>query len=232
MLTNRTIAVTYFGYNNWYFGYTCAFPSISLDNVDFYDISAYYSNFTLKPIDAGHEIWLTSSEVSRISKMHLAESHTSPIYSIEDRDKDGFVDEPKFDRDLDGTVDEAIDLDGNGVVGNTGIEFAPLYNDGVYGGDGKNGGVADSGSYVNLCRVIPPEYIRIVNNDGVDGAGGYKYVMWDTSGNNISDGKFYNTTDSFGGFFGGTKFIYGTGEKDFFIGTEDKNGITNTFVFK
>ena len=232
MYTNKTIAVTYFGYNNWYFGYTCAFPSISLDNVDFYDISAYYSNFTLQPIPAGHEIWLTSSEITRISKMHLAESHTNPIYSIEDRDKDGFVDEPKFDRDLDGTVDEAIDLDGNGVVGNTGIEFAPLYNDGVYGGDGKNSGVTDTGSYVNLCRVIPPEYIRIVNNDGVNGAGGYKYIMWDTSGNNISDGKFYSTTDSFGGFFGGTKFIYGTGDEDFFYGTENKNGITNTFVFK
>ena len=84
-------------------------------------------------------------------------------------------------------------------------------------------------------QIISTEVCKTISQilkEGVDGAGGYKYVMWDTSGNNISDGKFYSTTDSFGGFFGGTKFIYGTGDEDFFYGTENKNGITNTFVFE
>ncbi len=231
MYADKNIAVTYFGYNNWYFGYTCAFPSISLDNVDFYDIAAYYADFTLKPIDAGHEIWLTSSEIVRGSKMHLDISHKNPIYSIEDRDKDGFIDEPSFDRDGDGVVDGPIDLDDNQVIGNTRFNYAELYNEGKYDGSKNNNGVTDTNSYVNLCRVIPPEYIKIINNDGVNGTGGYRYIIWDTSGNGISDGGYYTETETFGGFFGATKFYYS--DEDFFLGTgHGDQTATTPFTFR
>ena len=230
MYSNKTIAVTYFGYNNWYFGYTCAFPSIELDNVDFYDISAYYANYERIPIAPGTEIPLTSSEITRGTKMHLFESHTNPIYSIEDRDGDGYIDEPSFDRDGDGIVDDAkeVDLDKDGNKGNTGYSFEEFYNDGEYGGTGLNNGVVDTASYVNLCRVIPPEYIKIINNDGVNGGGGYKYVMWDTSGHSVPDMK-----GGLGGFFGTTKFIYGNGENDFFLGTNHGDqSKTTPFIFR
>ena len=232
--TSDVVAVCYFGYNNWYFGYTCAFPSIELDNVDFYDISAYYKNWTEQPLAAGYEIWLTKSQITRATKMHLEESHTHPYYAVYDYDNDGFIDEPAFDHDLDGVVDSAknYDLDGDGRYGNTRFDYASNYNNGDYDGDGKDSGIVDMNSYVNLCRVIPPEYIKIINNDGVNGAGGYKYIMWDTSGQGISDGKYYNDVDSLGGFFGGTKFVYGDGPNDYFIGTKDKNGITPTFTFR
>ena len=233
--TNKTIGVCYFGYGNWYFGYTCAFPSISLDNVDFYDISAYYRNWTVSPIPAGSEIWLTDNPISGSTRMHLETSHTNPYYAVYDHDNDGFIDEPSFDHDLDGVVDDAknYDLDGDGRYGNTRFDYASNYNNGEYDGDGKDSGIVDTDSYVNLCRVIPPEYIRIVNNDGVDGSGGYKYVMWDTSGQGVSDGKYYSDTDSFGGFFGGTKFIYGDGDNDYFLGTNHGDQTKDTpFLFR
>jgi len=34
-----------------------------------------------------------------------------------------------------------------------------------------------------------------------------------------------------GGFFGSTEFIYGEGSGERFVGTENKNGICDTFVF-
>ena len=229
--TTDVVAVCYFGYTNWYFGYTCAFPSIELDNVDFYDIEKYYFDYTLQPLDAGYEVWLTKSKIKFDSCMHLNTSHTNPIYSIEDNDKDGFIDEPCFDRDGDGIVDGPIDLDGNGKVGNTSFVFSNFYNGGEYDGDGKNSGVADTNSKINLCRVIPPKYIKIINNDGVGGSGGYTYLMWDTSGYNVSNGEYY-TEENYGGFFGGTKFIYGEGDNDFFLGTNhSKQTVTQTFKF-
>jgi hypothetical protein len=34
-----------------------------------------------------------------------------------------------------------------------------------------------------------------------------------------------------GGFFGATKFYYGEGEEDYFVGTTDKNAGDGSFVF-
>ena len=70
------------------------------------------------------------------------------------------------------------------------------------------------------------------DGDGIGDTGGYVFNVKDTSREGISDGLWYTTTDTYNGFFGGTKFIYGTGENDFFIGTENKNGTTTTFKFK
>jgi hypothetical protein len=214
---------------NWYFGYTCAIPSVTLDNLDVYYVD------TMTPVEAGHEITLVNVTNSR---MHLdgANVGAAVILPYKDSDEDGYIDEPLFDINRDGVIGEAddVDLDKNGDKFNTYIEYISEGDYVAANGtqDEYRNGIYLSGCTTNVNLTKPPEYVKIINNDGVNGAGGYKYVMWDTSGNNISDGKFYSDTDSFGGFFGGTKFIYGTGDEDFFYGTENKNGITNTFIFK
>ena len=80
-----------------------------------------------------------------------------------------------------------------------------------------------------------PFYIKIINNDGVKGTGGYTYIVPDTSGMGISDGGWNrdaNAPDTMGGFFGNTKFIYGDGTEDFFHGTNYvSQNTTKTFKF-
>ena len=86
----------------------------------------------------------------------------------------------------------------------------------------------------NLNVVKPPQYVKIINNDGVDGTGGYVYNVVNTSGQGISDGGWNrdkSTADTMGGFFGNTKFIYGSGEDDFFYGSNHE-GQKKTPTFK
>jgi esterase/lipase superfamily enzyme len=58
---------------------------------------------------------------------------------------------------------------------------------------------------------------------------GYIFVIPDTSGQNISDGGYYDNTESFGGFFGDTKFFYS--ESGYLVGTDHKDENTH-FVFR
>ncbi len=220
--TDRPVRLLYHGYANWYFGYTCHFPSISVDNLDFYDIK------TGEPLPAGYRIELTNS-VEQASKMHLADSHQNPIYSVEDKDGDGFIDEPFIDRDLDGKIDAPFDFDGNGDPYNTAYPIEEVKA--ALGADVKKG-FTETDSFVNFNITVPPAYIKIVGNDGVDGSGGYVYYVTDTSGHGISDGAYYGD-DTRGGFYGGTRFIWGEGEDDYVIGT-DTEGRTDieTFFFE
>ena len=89
---------------------------------------------------------------------------------------------------------------------------------------------------INLNPVKPPSFIKIINNDGVDGQGCYSFIIPYTADSGVSDGGWYrdeNTPDNMGGFFGRTKFIYGEGENDYFIGTFSANHkISPTFKFE
>jgi hypothetical protein len=152
------------------------------------------------------------------------------VYPVKDIDKDGFLDEPIFDRDLDGFLDPPCDLDGDGKIGNSSIKIDDAKTH--LGGD-YDSGYTHPSSYANINIVKPPEYLKIINNDGHDGNGGYTFVVADTSKNGISDGMYYSDTDSFGGFLGGTKFIYGNDEADCFIGTNHLGqSKTKTFLFR
>ena len=71
---------------------------------------------------------------------------------------------------------------------------------------------------------MPPEFIKIKGN-----AQKLVYVIANTAKNGISDGCYYNEVDSFGGFFGGTKFYYS--DKEYLLGS-DHNEQTNTKTFK
>jgi len=216
------VFLLYHTYNNWYYGYTTAFPSMLVDNLDFYNIK------TGEALPANFQIQLDSS-VSSNQKMHLPLSHTHAMLCVTDNDKDGYLDEPSLDYDRDGKI-EKTDIDGNGIFGNSAIKYdaaiASLNGD-------YDSGYALTDVFFNQNQVIPPKYIKIINNDGVDGTGGYVYAITDTSGMGISDGKYWNTTkDSFGGFFGYTTFIFGEDDGDYFIGTgKDKNQKSKTFKF-
>ena len=184
---------------------------IELKNLMLYDIK------TEELLPRGTEIHLT--KVAGGSKMHLLTSHTEAYYSVEDKDGDGFVDEPAFDINLDGVVDPPRDTDGNGDDKNTSISYTDI----VESGEDYDSGVP-SGTYVNFNRVRPPEYIKITDNHG-----GYVYVMPRTSGEGISDGDYYDRTESYGGFFGDTKFYYS--EEEFFLGTAERSNETY-FIFR
>ncbi|MBE6645552.1 MAG: hypothetical protein E7612_09310 [Ruminococcaceae bacterium] len=217
------VYMVYYNYVNWYFGYTSAFPTLTLDNVDFYDIE------TGKPLPAGFKINLTGSSISSNSKQHLLECHTAPVFALIDADGDGLIDEPTMDRNRDGFIDPPCDLDGDGVVGKTSLAYAAYIND----VKAAKYGVTHPDSNVTLNITKPPRHIKIINNDGVNGTGGYTYVIKDTSGYGISDGGYYDNDENYGGFYGDTKFIYGEGEGEYFLGTDHpKQNKTATFSFE
>jgi len=217
-------------YANWYFGYTCAFPSLDVDNLDVYSIK------NQAPVESGYEIYLFNY-LETAEKMHLAgDSGVRAIFDYKDSDGDGFIDEPLYDVNLDGKIDEKdlIDIDGNGVAGNTSLS----YNDpttwyGYKEGYDTNRGATHPTCKENLNIIKPPKYIKITNNDGVD-TGGYTFIIPNTYGKGISDGgwhRYVGTPDTMGGFFGNTRFIYGEGDGEFFYGTNHLSQ-TKTATFK
>ena len=85
--------------------------------------------------------------------------------------------------------------------------------------------------------MTPPEYVKILGN-----AGGYKYLARDTSlahphlpGNvHIESGGYHGVAENYKGFYGSTKFYYGSGENDFYQGpptAEEKIPSENIYEF-
>ena len=218
----------YHSYTNWYYGYQACFPSLSADNLNFYNIK------TKAPLPEGFEIHLTGSQIGKKSMLHLPTSHTYAIFALQDEDKDGNIDEPLMDRDLDGVVDGVTDLNGDGIVGNINVN----YKDAAAASSDTTKGY-DSSYFVNLNMIRPPKYIKFLNNDGVDldgdgigDTGGYCYVVCNTGeSGTISDGGYWDSTESYGGFYGDTKFYYT--EDKYFVGPNHPfQTLTNTFVFR
>ena len=228
LLSSDKVYIAKHNFANWYFGYTCAFPSIAIDNLRFFDQK------TEKPLKPGLKGYLF--KFGKTSEcMHLDDAKAPAIFPVNDYDGDGYIDEPRFISDADGTFYPERDLDGDGRVGNTSLK----YDDYVNGSVSYSGGLARSSYFrgaehptctANLNKIRPPKYFKVLNNKDENGEVVCKYFIKDTAG--VSDGGWYrdaDTPDTMGGFFGGTEFHYGDGE--FFVGTENKNGISDSLVF-
>ena len=98
-----------------------------------------------------------------------------------------------------------VDADGDGFVDGTKIPFDDVVD---------RRGILDESSNENLNKVIPPEYIRVINNKD-----NYKFVVYDYS-------SFEGVSD--GGFFGKTKFI---SDNESRVGTNYSDVETENFKF-
>jgi hypothetical protein len=188
-------------YTNWYFGYECAFPSIEMDNVTYYDVAEYYKSAQIVPFNEGDRVYLyTGKHITLEPRLHLEtiarnnkkdpKLDTPPTYTYIDLDKDGYVD---------GYLDE----DGKKMV------YVDADKD-VY----KSGIIADH-SYANLNPIKPPKYIKVFNN---------------TQGIVISLDRTDNLGVEGGGFFGKTEFHYAPG-KFYTGTPAENAPDDNTFVF-
>jgi hypothetical protein len=195
-------------YKNWYHGYTSVFPSIEIDNLDYYDIE------TKEALPRGYEVKLCNTSVTNEPALHLNE--TSYVFaSLPDVDNLVEGGREPIDSNKDGVVDDKDK--GDGYVDGTNITFD---------GDSDWGGVVTSVKE-NLNPIKPPEIIKITGNDGVSGTGGYTYIVPKTDGFGVSDGGYYDTVENNGGFFGDTKFIT---EENTYLGTDHED--TETFIFR
>lgn len=229
MLNREKFYIASHNFANWYFGYTCTFPNVTLDNLRFYDQT------TEEPLNPGYEGHLFKF-LPKSERMHLDDSKVASIFAVNDFDGDGYIDEPRFISDEDGTFYPARDLDGDGKVGNTSLKYddymnlPPMDNAGIFRPAHLNGATHPTCT-ANLNKIRPPKYFKVLNNKNEIGEVICHYVIKDTTG--VSDGGWYRdelTPDTMGGFFGGTEFVYGGGDGEFFVGTGN-NPPTEDFVF-
>jgi len=210
-----SLKLCHYNYVNWYFGYTCAFPNVTVDNLDIYYTKAG------TPLQSCTVNLLGSYN----KKMHLSGTMgTSAIFDYIDANKDDKIDEPRGDFDGDGIIDPPCDLDGDGVVGETSLIYSDYAS---YTQKEKYSGIKHPSCKVNLNPVKPPSYFKVINNDGVGGKGYYTYV--------IPNSSYTENGVSYEGFFGNTKFIYqnASGAEKYFVGTNHtKQTETKTFKFE
>ena len=204
-------------YKNWYYGYYTVVPSLEIKDVVFYDANKYNATTkTYTQIPAGTSIYLYGKTLIKAdSTFHLPEhasltSSLAPYYSIEDKDADGYIDEP--------------DYDGDGVWGNTKWLYSEKK---AQLGSNYDNGYQDLTSKLNLNKVTPPEFVKILGN-----AGGYKYWVKNTASGNVSNGGYHGVSENNKGFYGSTKFYYS--DTEYYPGppsTSEKNPDEKYYVF-
>jgi len=220
---------------NWYWGYNPTAPSIIIEDLYFYDVDDYdAATKTYAPVSTDATIYLWGKNIPQNARYHLDKVESEPIYSIEDKDKDGYIDVP--DSDGDGVwgntpwlIDNVIeDLGGDnyiwgGITASRAKVLYPEIDASAYGADAN-------GLYENFSIVNPPAFVKIISNKG-----GYKYSVANTAASGLSNGGHYGVAENNKGFYGSTKFYYGPGENDFVQGPptteEELNKLSNYFIF-
>ena len=189
------------GWFNWYFGYDTAFPNLSIENLNLYDIK------TFKPLDKTFVLDLVSH--TAYNRQHLDEAHVSPTYQIVDRNGDGYVDDP-----LD--QDSPLIFEGKPLT----MEDAMKRPDeGSY-----KYCITDGTTKRNINKKAPPEYIKLVNSN-------IRLAIPKTDGKGIPNGAYFGVSeDGDGGFFGCTKFYYDK-DKYLQGTSENTSGIENCPFF-
>ena len=198
-------------YVNWYMGYQCTYPTITLDNVQYFDIEEFIKTRKSLPFDKNIEIILnTGGHIKDEPNMHLPTTLNKPPYrQYCDYDGDGFVD--NFEKFNSG---EGYDFNGDGVINDEDkIYHVELLADRSPSSKKIDSGILDEKSRENLNPVKPPVHIKVLNNKA-----GLKYVVTKTAIEGAIDG----------GFFGKTKFYYS--EDEYYLGTDYEN--TEAFNFQ
>ena len=96
---------------------------------------------------------------------HLKDSGHAPLYGIEDKDGDGFIDLP--------------DIDADGVWGNTTYKYDEAVAQGLRYVEEE-----DKSKWFNVNPIKPPKFVKILGNKG-----GYKYYAYDTGINSEDEEK-------------------------------------------
>ncbi len=217
-------------YTNWYYGYIVTVPSMTLSDIVFYDMDNYdQETDTYAQVPSSVPVYLYGSTTIKADTTHHLSTHSVtndknlwPIYSVEDKDGDGYIDVP--------------DIDGDGEFDNTTWKFQETKDKlNEAGLNAYQKGYTHEGSAVNLNVVEPPEYVKILSNKG-----GYKYWVRDTStlsddpDSRVSNGGYHGVAENWKGFYGSTKFYYGPGENDYYQGPpkqNEKNPDENVYIF-
>ncbi len=170
-----------------------------------------YDIETFEPVEAGYRVNMIQNSIALEPQLHLQYTkNTAGKYCYIDLDEDGKVD---------GT-DVAYEP-GLATSYKNGVSLAPTHPN----------------YYKNLNVIAPPEYLKIINNDGVDADGngtpdgGYIFFVQDTSGAAKAADDTSNLdadVDPMGGFFGTTKFWYS--ETEYYRGTNHPTSQTFRFV--
>lgn len=138
-------------YANWDFGYTTAFPSLSIENINFY----YYDT---KEIVNGKAVYdeFSSDEHIDLSSYGFADTiHLDTITLDACRPVRQYT-----DYDGDGVVDYYFDFNGDGQMTDEDTVYDANKQANVY-----DGGVVDKKSFENTNVVKPPRYIYVSDAD-------------------------------------------------------------------
>ena len=109
------IYVVSHNYHNWYYGYDCNFPNITLDSIELYDIETH------KPIPDGTEVRFVTGNLTAEPNMHLDTTvNVHPIFPDVDEDGDGLIDGTNIPRvgavRRGGVLDESSNINLNPIV--------------------------------------------------------------------------------------------------------------------
>lgn len=182
---------------NWYWGYYPTMPSIVIKDLVYYYSDSYNPQTKeYAKVPSNTSVYLYGNVISADSRAHLPTTKGAPMYSLEDKNDDGYIDIP--------------DYDGDGIWGDTNLKFDEIkealgrnYDKGIdmslFASDLVT---KPDGLYENLAQVTPPEFVKILSNKG-----GYRYYVRNTGNNAISSGGHHGVNNN-KGLYGSTKFYY------------------------